>query len=68
MRFGVGGEAESGGGEAAGSVTVSFVVAGNEVPETRFASFGEDRIAYQLLGDGPVDLVLCPSSGECFDV
>jgi pimeloyl-ACP methyl ester carboxylesterase len=45
-----------------------FVVAGDEVPETRFASFGEDRIAYQVLGDGPVDLVLCPSSGECIDL
>jgi hypothetical protein len=45
-----------------------FVVAGHEVPETRFASFGEDRIAYQVLGDGPVDLVLCPSSGDCVDL
>jgi class 3 adenylate cyclase/pimeloyl-ACP methyl ester carboxylesterase len=45
-----------------------FVVAGDEVPETRFASLGGDRIAYQVLGDGPVDLVLCPSSGECIDL
>jgi class 3 adenylate cyclase len=45
-----------------------FVVAGDEVPETRFASLGEDRIAYQVLGDGSVDLVLCPSSGECIDL
>ena len=45
-----------------------FVAAGGEVPETRFASFGEGRIAYQVLGDGPVDLVLCPSSGECIDL
>jgi class 3 adenylate cyclase len=47
---------------------VNFVVAEDEVPETRFASLGEDRIAYQVLGDGPVDLVLCPSSGECIDL
>jgi class 3 adenylate cyclase/pimeloyl-ACP methyl ester carboxylesterase len=45
-----------------------FVVAGNEVPETRFASLGEDRIAYQVLGEGPIDLVLCPSSGDCIDL
>jgi class 3 adenylate cyclase len=45
-----------------------FVLAGDEVPETRFASLGGDRIAYQVLGDGPVDLVLCPSSGECIDL
>lgn len=44
------------------------MVAGDAVPETRFASFGEDRIAYQVLGEGPVDLVLCPSSGECIDL
>jgi class 3 adenylate cyclase len=44
------------------------VPAGDEVPETRFASLGDDRIAYQVLGDGPVDLVLCPSSGECIDL
>jgi class 3 adenylate cyclase len=43
-------------------------VAGDEVPETRFAFLGEDRIAYQVLGDGPVDLVLCNSSGECIDL
>jgi pimeloyl-ACP methyl ester carboxylesterase len=28
-----------------------------EVPETRFARLGEDRIAYQVFGDGPVDLL-----------
>jgi class 3 adenylate cyclase len=44
------------------------VVAGGEVPKTRFASLGEDQIAYQVLGEGPVDLVLCPVSGDCIDV
>jgi pimeloyl-ACP methyl ester carboxylesterase len=27
-------------------------------PETRYARLGEDRIAYQLLGEGPPDLVM----------
>lgn len=27
-------------------------------PETRYARLGDDRIAYQVVGDGPVDLVL----------
>jgi hypothetical protein len=28
-----------------------------EVPETRFTWVGDDRIAYQVFGDGPVVLV-----------
>jgi hypothetical protein len=28
-------------------------------PETRFAPVGEDRVAYQVLGDGRFDLVYC---------
>jgi class 3 adenylate cyclase/pimeloyl-ACP methyl ester carboxylesterase len=28
-------------------------------PETRYALLGGDRIAYQVLGDGPVDVVAC---------
>jgi class 3 adenylate cyclase len=31
-------------------------------PRTRFARFGEDRIAYQVLGDGPIDLVMTVGS------
>jgi hypothetical protein len=27
-------------------------------PETRYASLGQDRIAYQVLGEGPPDLVM----------
>jgi len=27
-------------------------------PETRYARLGEDRIAYQVLGEGPPDLVM----------
>ncbi len=29
-------------------------------PDTRYASSGEFRIAYQVLGDGPLDLVVAP--------
>jgi class 3 adenylate cyclase len=38
------------------------------VPETRFAWLGEDRIAYQVLGEGPVDHVICHSVGDCIDL
>jgi class 3 adenylate cyclase len=31
-------------------------------PETRYAWLGEDRIAYQVLGQGPPDLVVTPGS------
>jgi hypothetical protein len=29
-------------------------------PETRYAKSGEVHIAYQVFGDGPVDLVMVP--------
>ena len=32
------------------------------IPETRFARIGDDRVAYQVLGDGPRDLVF--STGQ----
>jgi class 3 adenylate cyclase/pimeloyl-ACP methyl ester carboxylesterase len=38
------------------------------VPETRFAVVGEDRIAYQLFGHGPPDLLWMASSADCIDV
>ena len=31
-------------------------------PETRYAKSGDIHIAYQVLGDGPLDLVIAPSS------
>jgi class 3 adenylate cyclase len=31
--------------------------AGEQVPETRFTWVGNDRVAYQVFGDGPIDLV-----------
>jgi class 3 adenylate cyclase len=39
-----------------------------EVPETRFAWLGKDRIAYQVLGEGPVDQVICHSVGDPIDL
>jgi class 3 adenylate cyclase len=39
-----------------------------EVPETRYAKVGDDRVAYQVFGDGPIDLVYLPVHGDCIDV
>ena len=39
-----------------------------EPPETRYARLGDDRIAYQVVGDGPVDLVYAPARGESLDL
>ena len=38
-----------------------------EVPETRFALLGEDRIAYQVFGHGPPDLLWMASSADSID-
>src|SRR5689334_2602114 len=35
-------------------------VEGAEPPRTRYALAGDAHIAYQVLGDGPIDLVLVP--------
>ncbi len=37
------------------------------VPETRFASLGGDRIAYQVYGSGPIDFVTTPGSFGSID-
>lgn len=37
------------------------------VPETRFAKLGQDRIAYQVIGEGPLDLIFMPGSGVVID-
>ena len=37
-------------------------------PETRFARIGEDRVAYQIVGDGPVDLVVCSGAWSHVDM
>ena len=36
-------------------------------PETRFARSGEISIAYRVLGEGPIDLVLVPGIVSCQD-
>jgi class 3 adenylate cyclase/pimeloyl-ACP methyl ester carboxylesterase len=36
-------------------------------PETRFAKVGDDRVAYQLSGEGPVDLLYCGGVAEPID-
>jgi class 3 adenylate cyclase len=38
------------------------------LPETRFARVGEDRVAYQVVGDGPVDLVYCSGTWNHVDM
>jgi class 3 adenylate cyclase len=39
-----------------------------EVPETKYARLGEDRIAYQVFGEGELDLLWVSASGDCVDV
>jgi pimeloyl-ACP methyl ester carboxylesterase/class 3 adenylate cyclase len=41
---------------APGDPNLSFV----EIPETRYAESGDVHIAYQVLGDGPLDMVYAP--------
>ena len=38
------------------------------VPETRYAKSGDVSIAYQVVGDGPIDLVLVPGFVSHLDV
>ena len=45
-----------------------FVEAGNDFPETRFASLGEDRIAYQVFGEGDIDLLYTSATGDPIDL
>jgi pimeloyl-ACP methyl ester carboxylesterase len=37
-------------------------------PETRFAKLGRDLIAYQVFGEGPVDLVFVTASGDAMNL
>jgi class 3 adenylate cyclase len=41
---------------------------GVDVPETRFTWVGDDRIAYQVFGDGPVDLVYVANTTATIDL
>jgi len=47
-----------------GSETLSCV----DVPETRFARVGDDRVAYQVFGQGPPDLLYMAGTGDALDV
>jgi hypothetical protein len=37
-------------------------------PQTKYARLAGDRIAYQLVGEGPPDLVVAPSSFGHIDI
>jgi class 3 adenylate cyclase len=39
-----------------------------DIPRTRFAKLGDDRIAYQVVGDGPLDLLWVPGIGDALDI
>jgi class 3 adenylate cyclase/pimeloyl-ACP methyl ester carboxylesterase len=39
----------------------------NEIPPTKFAKLGNDHIAYQIVGDGPVDLLWVAGIGDALD-
>src|SRR2546425_1013579 len=40
----------------------------DEVPETRFASLGDDQIAYQVFGAGDIDVLLVSQTGDPIDL
>ena len=42
-------------------------VAMDDQPETRFTTLDKDRIAYQVFGEGPPDLVYVSALGEVTD-
>ena len=37
-----------------------FAMTDFQLPETRYAQSGDVSIAYQVMGDGPIDLILVP--------
>jgi class 3 adenylate cyclase len=39
----------------------------SDIPETYYASLGDDRIAYQCFGTGPPDLLWMSQMGDCID-
>jgi class 3 adenylate cyclase len=43
-------------------------VAGDEGPETQFAWSGNDRVAYQVFGEGDIDLLFASASGDAIDM
>ena len=52
-----GASALASGGVSAPSARLSRATPGFDVPETRYARSGDVNIAYQVVGDGPLDLV-----------
>ena len=40
----------------------------NDIPETQYALLGDDRVAYQVFGEGCVDLVYLSGPGESLDL
>lgn len=40
----------------------------SDVPETKYAALDDDRIAYQVFGEGAVDLLYVAGIGECIDL
>ena len=43
-------------------------MAGDEGPETQFAWLGEDRVAFQVFGEGDIDLLFASASGDAMDM
>jgi class 3 adenylate cyclase len=43
-------------------------VVGDEVPETRYAWSGEDRVAFQVFGEGDLDFLFTSASGDALDL
>lgn len=37
-------------------------------PDTKYATLGDDRIAYQVFGEGPLDLLWVPGTADCVDL
>jgi hypothetical protein len=40
----------------------------SDIPQTQFATLGDDRIAYQVFGQGDVDLIFASAMGDCIDL
>ena len=49
------------------SATLAAVGAEQRIPETKFAKSGDDRIAYQVFGEGPPDLLWMSAVSDCID-
>jgi class 3 adenylate cyclase len=43
-------------------------VVGIDIPETQFARSGEDRVAFQVFGEGNIDVLFTAASGDAIDL